>query len=62
MTLTLGELLVKPVEMGDEALRERYVQAIDAGVTDGRSCYSVPPSDRSRFAVGVCPRLATQAA
>ncbi len=25
-------------------------------------CYSVPPSERSRFAVGVCPRLAAQAA
>ena len=24
--------------------------------------YSVPPSERSRFAVGVCPWLATQAA
>ena len=24
--------------------------------------YSVPPSERSRFAVGVCPRLANQAA
>ena len=24
--------------------------------------YSVPPRERSRFAVGVCPRLAAQAA
>ena len=32
-TLTLGELLVKPVEMGDEELRDRYLEAMDAGVT-----------------------------
>ncbi len=32
-TLTLGELLVKPVEMRDDELRDRYVQAMDAGVT-----------------------------
>ncbi len=32
-TLTLGELLVKPVEMGDEELRDRYLKAMDSGVT-----------------------------
>ncbi len=32
-TLTLGELLVKPIEMGDDGLRDRYVQAMDAGVS-----------------------------
>lgn len=31
-TLTLGELLVKPVEMGDSGLRDRYVQAMEDGV------------------------------
>ena len=31
--LTLGELLVKPVEMGDDALRDRYLRAMEAGVT-----------------------------
>ena len=31
--LTLGELLVKPVEMGDDALRGRYLRAMEAGVT-----------------------------
>ena len=31
--LTLGELLVKPVETGDDELRDRYVRAMDAGVT-----------------------------
>ena len=32
-TLTLGELLVKPVEMGDDELQDRYVRAMNAGVT-----------------------------
>ena len=32
-TLTLGELLVKPVEMGDDGLRDRYMRALDASVT-----------------------------
>ena len=32
-TLTLGELLVKPLEMGDDELQDRYVRAMDAGVT-----------------------------
>ena len=31
--LTLGEMLVKPVEMGDDALRDRYLRAMEAGVT-----------------------------
>ncbi len=31
--LTLGELLVKPVEMGDDALRDRYLRAMEASVT-----------------------------
>ena len=31
--LTLGEVLVKPLEAGDEALRQRYEHAITAGVT-----------------------------
>ena len=31
--LTLGELLVKPVEMGDDALRYRYLRAMEEGVT-----------------------------
>ncbi len=30
--LTLGELLVKPVEMGDDGLRDRCVRAMDDGV------------------------------
>ena len=30
--LTLGELLVKPVEMGDDELRDRYVRAMEEGV------------------------------
>ena len=32
-TLTLGELLVKPVETGDDGLRDRYLRAMDEGVT-----------------------------
>ena len=32
-TLTLGEVLVKPLEAGDDVLRERYEQAIRAGAT-----------------------------
>lgn len=32
-TLTLGELLVKPVEVGDDELRDRYAKAMHAGVT-----------------------------
>ena len=32
-TLTLGELLVKPVEVGDDGLRDRYVQAMHDGVS-----------------------------
>ena len=36
-TLTLGELLVKPVEMGDDELRDRYVRAMDVGVTHSGS-------------------------
>ena len=31
--LTLGEVLVKPVEAGDEELRRRYEHAIGAGAT-----------------------------
>ncbi len=31
--LTLGELLVKPVETGDDDLRDRYLQAMDEAVT-----------------------------
>ena len=31
--LTLGELLVKPVETGNDELRDRYVQAMEDGVT-----------------------------
>ena len=31
--LTLGEVLVKPVEAGDEDLRQRYEHAITAGAT-----------------------------
>ena len=31
--LTLGELLVKPVETGDDELRDRYLQAMDEAVT-----------------------------
>lgn len=31
--LTLGEVLVKPVEAGDEILRRRYEHAITAGAT-----------------------------
>ena len=32
-TLTLGELLVKPVEMGDDGLRDSYLQAMHDGVS-----------------------------
>ena len=32
-TLTLGEILVKPLEAGDETLARRYEQAITAGAT-----------------------------
>jgi len=32
-SLTLGELLVKPVETGNYELRNRYVQAMEDGVT-----------------------------
>ena len=32
-TLTLGEILVKPVETGDEELMRRYEHAIGAGAT-----------------------------
>ncbi len=32
-TLTLGEILVKPLEAGDENLARRYEQAITAGAT-----------------------------
>lgn len=32
-TLTLGEILVKPVETGDEELTRRYEHAIGAGAT-----------------------------
>ena len=32
-TLTLSELLVKPIEMGDDELRDRYMQAMDASVS-----------------------------
>lgn len=32
-TLTLGELLVKPVETGDDGLQHRYVQAMHDGVS-----------------------------
>jgi len=32
-TLTLGELLVKPVEVGDDGLLDRYVQAMHDGVS-----------------------------
>ena len=52
-TLTLGELLVKPVEMGDEELRDQYLQAMDAGVTvlpfDGRAAlrFAAIRGDRS---------------
>lgn len=52
-TLTLGELLVKPVEMGDDELRDRYVRAMDAGVTvlsfDARAAlrFAAIRSDRS---------------
>ncbi|MCY4221963.1 MAG: PIN domain-containing protein [Thiotrichales bacterium] len=31
--LTLGEVLVKPMEIGDQALRQRYESAIMAGAT-----------------------------
>ncbi len=31
--LTLGELLVKPVEAGDDELRDRYLQMLEAGAT-----------------------------
>ena len=31
--LTLGELLVKPVETGDDDLRDRYLQAMNEAVT-----------------------------
>ena len=31
--LTLGELLVKPVETGDDELQDRYLRAMDEGVT-----------------------------
>ena len=31
--LTLGEVLVKPMEAGDEALMRRYEHAIEAGAT-----------------------------
>ena len=31
--LTLGELLVKPVETGDDGLRDRYLQAMNDAVT-----------------------------
>ena len=31
-TLTLGEVLVKPLERGDEALRDRYEQALSRDV------------------------------
>ena len=31
--LTLGELLVKPVETGDDELRDRYLQAMNEAVT-----------------------------
>ena len=31
--LTLGELLVKPVETGDDELRDHYLQAMDEAVT-----------------------------
>ena len=52
-TLTLGELLVKPVEMGDDELRDRYVRAMDVGVTllsfDARAAlrFAAIRSDRS---------------
>ena len=51
--LTLGELLVKPVEMGDDELRDRYVRAMDDGVTvlpfDARAAlrFAAIRSDRS---------------
>lgn len=32
-TLTIGEVFVKPMETGDEALRHRYERAIRAGAT-----------------------------
>ncbi len=32
-TLTLGELLVKPVEIGDDGLRDSYLQAMHDGVS-----------------------------
>ena len=32
-SLTLGELLVKPVETGNDELRNRYVRAMEEGVT-----------------------------
>ena len=52
-TLTLGELLVKPVEAGDDELRDRYVRALDDGVTvlpfDGPAAlrFAAIRSDRS---------------
>lgn len=52
-TLTLGELLVKPVEAGDDELRDRYMEAMDAGVTvlpfDGHAAFRFARirSDRS---------------
>lgn len=52
-TLTLGELLVKPVETGDDGLRDRYLRAMDEGVTvlsfDARAAlrFAAIRSDRS---------------
>ena len=42
-TLTLGEILVRPVEVGDETLARRYEQAITAAAT-------VLPFDRAAAA------------
>ena len=52
-TLTLGELLVKPVARGDDGLRDRYLRAMDEGVSvlsfDARAAvrFAAIRSDRS---------------
>lgn len=51
--LTVGEVLVKPVERDDEALRRRYEQALSSGATvlpfdiDAASHYAEIRQDRS---------------
>ncbi len=43
-------------------LAEFHFYGVQTGVEAGVTRYSVPPRERSRFAVGVCPRLANHAA